>query len=518
MQTLKTHNQNKLNLSSQNRIHPWDIFIVGILFCLCLFITINIGEKSYDDAYITFRYASNLASGQGFVYNPGENYLGTTTPFFSLLLASIKVIIPSSPIPSIGRWLTGAALFGLAFFTYLFGRNGRKLLAGIVPALIVILNPILILVWGGESILALALIAAAFYFYFQGREILPAVLIGLAFLTRGEGILPGIVLLVHYTIVHKKLPWKAAAACCLVILPWSIFSLSVFGSPLPGSLHAKIAQMKSGLFPPFFSTSLDMFRGYIIGSPHFPDITPNYLYLILVLFGFIGGVSLGIPPRQHRWWALAAWIALYALGYSLLNVPFYHWYSIPLLYGGIILAGLGFQFAWDFVQNGLTKKPKIYRQIILAGLVVVIGLPVYSGFKAVQNYVYLPVSQIQQYYAKTGKWLQENTPATASVGFFEIGVMGYYSNRTFVDPVGLVNRGVSEHVARQDFKWAYLHYKPDYLVINPIRFYDQIGNIRDESWFSSAYREITEIDGDGYFDSPMIVYQKINDAAIPIRN
>jgi hypothetical protein len=29
------------------------------------------GSRTIDDAYITFRYARNLAEGPGFVYNPG---------------------------------------------------------------------------------------------------------------------------------------------------------------------------------------------------------------------------------------------------------------------------------------------------------------------------------------------------------------------------------------------------------------------------------------------------------------
>ena len=41
----------------------------------------------YDDAFITFRYARNLAEGTGFVYNAGEWILGTTTPGFGLLLS-----------------------------------------------------------------------------------------------------------------------------------------------------------------------------------------------------------------------------------------------------------------------------------------------------------------------------------------------------------------------------------------------------------------------------------------------
>ena len=42
-----------------------------------------------EDAFITFRYARNIAQGLGFVYNPGERVLGTTTPLQTLLLAGL---------------------------------------------------------------------------------------------------------------------------------------------------------------------------------------------------------------------------------------------------------------------------------------------------------------------------------------------------------------------------------------------------------------------------------------------
>src|ERR1700686_5368763 len=45
------------------------------------------GPQPIDDAYITFRYARNLAEGLGLVYNPGEWVLGTTAPLWALLLA-----------------------------------------------------------------------------------------------------------------------------------------------------------------------------------------------------------------------------------------------------------------------------------------------------------------------------------------------------------------------------------------------------------------------------------------------
>ncbi|MCB0187901.1 MAG: hypothetical protein KDE31_26715, partial [Caldilineaceae bacterium] len=45
------------------------------------------GQLDVDDAFITYRYAENLATGQGFVYNAGERLLGTSTPLYTLLLA-----------------------------------------------------------------------------------------------------------------------------------------------------------------------------------------------------------------------------------------------------------------------------------------------------------------------------------------------------------------------------------------------------------------------------------------------
>ena len=49
-----------------------------------------------DDALITFRYAENLASGVGFVYNAGEKVLGTSTMLEGLIIALfVKIGISS---------------------------------------------------------------------------------------------------------------------------------------------------------------------------------------------------------------------------------------------------------------------------------------------------------------------------------------------------------------------------------------------------------------------------------------
>ena len=53
---------------------------------------------AYDDPFITFRYAQNLRAGLGFVYNPGERVLSTTTPLYTLLLTGLSFLWSDLPL------------------------------------------------------------------------------------------------------------------------------------------------------------------------------------------------------------------------------------------------------------------------------------------------------------------------------------------------------------------------------------------------------------------------------------
>ena len=60
---------------------------VAYLVGTSLLITYFFSNWVYDDPFITYRYAANLQHGLGFVYNPNEHVLSTTTPLFTILLA-----------------------------------------------------------------------------------------------------------------------------------------------------------------------------------------------------------------------------------------------------------------------------------------------------------------------------------------------------------------------------------------------------------------------------------------------
>lgn len=74
---------------------------------------------SYDDSWITYRYADNWAQGRGLVFNPGEAILGTTAPGWALALgalsrASAAIGLSGMGVPEWGTLLTVAALWWLA--------------------------------------------------------------------------------------------------------------------------------------------------------------------------------------------------------------------------------------------------------------------------------------------------------------------------------------------------------------------------------------------------------------------
>src|SRR5258708_39659005 len=75
------------------RLIRLDIALIIAVMLLAFTARIIPGPRTIDDAFITFRYSRNIVEGQGFVYNPGLQSLGTTTPLYTLLMAAISFVM-----------------------------------------------------------------------------------------------------------------------------------------------------------------------------------------------------------------------------------------------------------------------------------------------------------------------------------------------------------------------------------------------------------------------------------------
>ncbi len=79
---------------AENKNHDWPTprwmnrhWLPLLLFLIAVVARLIPGPRTIDDSYITYRYARNLIAGDGFVFNPGERVLGTTTPLYTSLMA-----------------------------------------------------------------------------------------------------------------------------------------------------------------------------------------------------------------------------------------------------------------------------------------------------------------------------------------------------------------------------------------------------------------------------------------------
>ena len=123
---------------------------------------------AYDDAWITYRYAHNLASGEGLVYNVGERYLGTSAPGYAVMLAVLGRPWPEL-IPAIGAGVCVVSLAAVALALFVFGSTAGGGCAGLFAGVLFAVNPVALEAFGGEMLTQAALVLWAFAAQARGR-------------------------------------------------------------------------------------------------------------------------------------------------------------------------------------------------------------------------------------------------------------------------------------------------------------------------------------------------------------
>jgi hypothetical protein len=245
------------------------VFLFGTaLAALLYFLILELKAASafgfpLDDSWIFWVFAKNLATGQGFSFNPGEPVLGTTSILWVLILAGSYLLTHS--VVFISK-LWGVLLFLVSvFLTYsicLF--HTREERVAFLGVLTFALAPPLIFgaLSGMEISLATLLLCLTLYFHLKergkSRRIFLAPIFGaLCFTARPELTALYPLLLVHDWVNRESgedqreygVAWstilKKALTFVIFLSPAFIFSYLVTGSLLPNTLGAKT--MDSGL-------------------------------------------------------------------------------------------------------------------------------------------------------------------------------------------------------------------------------------------------------------------------------
>jgi len=484
--------------------------MAGLYFLLVAYwINALWGKWVYDDPFITYRYTSNLLRGIGFVYNPGERVLSTTTPFLALLLAALSPL--SGNLPRVANLIGAVSIAAGGLLVFDIARSLKSPIVGWVglllyPSFSLLLNSI-----GSETPLYITFALASFAFYYRRNFILTAVFCALTVIIRPDGFLVPMVIGLDYLGRTQDirrwsdLPAKSRLAILLFVVltvPWFLFAWAYFGSPIPATLAAKQHQ---GM--------MDISRGFPLGLLWtFKQHLSSWHYWLQIGLAFVGSLHLFFAVLSTkkasslccaRTWALfLAWPLSYFLAYSLLGLTSYFWYYAPLIPGLIVLIGLGISAIHTFTRRG-SQSEKI-ASLITAAIIIVLALP--QGINMVEaagdpN----PRSMI---YRKAGLWLNKNTPLDAKVGTLEVGIIGYYSERPMVDFAGLIQPDVAKYLNHDTtYEDAALYsiqmFQPDYLVL----FEGSFSRL-EQDYIKDHCTIATLLQGDRFgYDTNLIIYR-----------
>lgn len=409
----------------------------------------------YDDPFITYRYAENLARGIGFVYNPGERVLSTTTPLFALGLAPFASL--GSQLPQIAVLIGAISLALGGLLVWDIGRIWETPLVGWAGLILYPTFPLLIMTLGSETPVYLAFCLGVFSAYLRRHYSLVGLLAGLAILTRPDGVVLVAILIVDFLLRRREpIPWMAVAIFSGLLVAWVGFAWVYFGSPVPATLAAKQHQGSMAISQRFATGILTVASWY-----------SSWPYLLEGCVA-IAGVVLAIWKRRE-WILFLIWPLAYFTAYSLLGVSRYFWYYAPLVPGVIVCLGLGLTWI-PFVLGRVTNRYLNQRSWLISILVgIILGVFLFGQARSLLALFRNPDRRATMYQA-VGEWLEMNTGSADRIGALEVGIIGYYARRPMVDFAGLIQPDVAAQLKEQTTYedaalWAVANLDLEYLVL-----------------------------------------------------
>jgi arabinofuranosyltransferase len=228
---------------------------------------IGAGPIAIDDAYITFSYSKNLATGHGPVYGHGLRVEGYSN-FLWMLLVAVGLLFRIKADPMVtAHWVAVPFMALLAFSTYRLCRLRASRLGSMLAVVMLVINCDIVTAFaiGLESVPAAALLTLSFMLYLGSwrdprlsRWVVPA-LTAVA-LTRIDGFVPlGFVLLFEagrrlWARLGPRKPdasppesWRSslrdfikwAGPGVAIYIAWFAWRWWYYGMPLPATYYAK---------------------------------------------------------------------------------------------------------------------------------------------------------------------------------------------------------------------------------------------------------------------------------------
>ena len=376
-----------------------------------------------DDTYIYLQYAKNIASGNGFSFNPGEQSYGVTSPLWVMILTlPFFAGFDAFWFSKIADLLCALAAI-LLFFRLASAFFKDEIL--IVTATIMFALNAWFIRWaftGMETSCAVMLVVLIFLLYFQRRFSLMFFILGLFYLTRPEGF---ILVLVLFTIVltnkirHNEMSFgelgKYIMFTAIPVVSFLVYAKLSFDTFLPNTALGKSTlTLKAGVF-----------------IAQVVEISKTLAGASLVEI-FLSIVSIFLIIYYRKFFNLApilVWIFALVTLYIVTDADIISRYLL-IISPFIILIGLT---AITFLKN----NKNIF---IVSALIISVFYSQFIFYKFVKPSTDDFTIGMNECLIPEGKWLKENTPLNSKILVNDVGAIGYFSERYIIDAAALINR------------------------------------------------------------------------------
>lgn len=413
-----------------------------------------------DDSYITFRYAKNLANGNGIVFNPGERVEGYSSVLWVLILAIgflFNLDIRHYSI-ILGIIFNGFVIVYVMLKLFELLKEYRfKIIWAAIAGLIIAGNYRYVRwsVYGMEFPLYILLVLLLYETFFKSiktkKIIYPLIttFIGcILILTRPEAplylFLMGIVFLIFHKSFNNDFSKKHAAIIFSVNIIFFILYLIwrkyYYGWWLPNTFYCKVDMgtdyITRGFF--YFASTVDLSRWWILLVLSLLIIKSNaykspqqFLWFITIFFLIVYYIYVGGDLYKERLLLPIFPIILIVSVISLAKIKFiqkYNFHSFLLIC-----------IAYYIINPQFITK--VYRNTTLSTK---------TNFSA---------------WHLTGKWLKEEFPKNTVMASCAVGIIPYLSQFNTIDILGLCNAEIAhQNIKKSDTLPGHNKFNIEYVI------------------------------------------------------
>ncbi len=395
-----------------------------------------------DDAYISFRYARNLAEGNGLVFNVGERVEGYSNLAWVLAIApGIRAGFDPMGVARVLSVLCVCATFFVLVRWSARLNSGVDVQGALAPMGLALNTSFVLWTLGGlETQLMAACVTVLGYAVWRGRVWCAAAVAALLVIVRPEGVAYGVAaaaaLLAIRVLAKDRIGWRwcaPAVGACLAAGAHMGWRLWYYGEPLPNVFYAK-----SG------------------GTLYHASVGVDYAYECLRTYGHLALLALPLVtwlcrPHARRMLVAAAAMAGTALAFAAYAggdwMPGHRFLvpAMPLLY-----------FCVQEGARDVLAAIECARGRRTAAAVGVVAWTLFlfahcAQFPAMDRRAgsFAQEAQLARF---AGEWLGKRARTGATIAVADAGAIPYFSKLKTIDRRGLMDKHVAR-LRRSDFMW-----------------------------------------------------------------